>query len=568
MAPHPDGSNRIFLATQSGIIFLAELQDFGHALKYNKSQPFLDLRSRVYLDYESGFMGLAFHPNFTTNGRFFVSYNCDSTKTTDCLGKCSCNSEIGCDPTNLGTDNGVAPCQHQAVVAEYTVNGSSHSPSTATVANTNEVRRIFTMGLPYTTHHAGEIFFGPKDGYLYFMMGDGGNSGDPWNFAQNKKSVLGKALRLDINKIPTQTEIDGLGLWGNYTIPSDNPYNSDSGFRPEVWALGFRNPWRCNYDSERPSYLFCGTTGEDHGPSTVDEVNLLTKAGNYGWRVYDGFNLFHTNWTPGGSTPPESINPIFPILVMHHSDTHSNLDEAVLVAGYVYRARTDRCLYGRFIYADLYGFDMWTAQEMPYMSGNFSSDRVNFTCSRQSPIPCSFVNSTTIPVLGYIFSFGQDNNKDILLLTYTGVYRIVRPDLCGYKCKLDSDFSSPAPTEEEPISQQLAPTPSSSPAPTEEEPISQQLAPTPSTVLSPSNPPPASIQPPKEQSSSPLSSIAQPPKEQSNSPLSSITQPPKEQSNSPLSSIAQPPKEQSSSPLSSIAQPPTTGPFWHAPSPN
>ncbi|KAJ3686678.1 hypothetical protein LUZ61_015842 [Rhynchospora tenuis] len=359
MAPHPDGSNRIFLATQSGIIFLAELQDFGHALKYNKSQPFLDLRNRVYLDYESGFMGLAFHPNFTNNGRFFVSYNCDSKKTPDCLGKCSCNSEIGCDPTNLGTDNGAAPCQYQAVIAEYTVNGTSNSPST------------------------------------------------------------------------------------------------------------------------------------DHGLSTVDEVNLLTKAGNYGWRVYDGFDLFHTNWTPGGSTPPESINPIFPILVMHHSDTHSNLDEAVLVAGYVYRARTDRCLYGRFIYADLYGFDMWTANELPYMSGNFSSDRVNFTCSRQSPIPCRFVNSTTIPALGYIFSFGQDNNKDILLITYTGVYRIVRSHLCGYKCMLDSDFSSPAPTEEEPIYQQLAPTPS--------------------PVLSPSNPPSVSMQPPKGQSSPPLSSIAQPP---------------------------------------------------------
>lgn len=80
--------------------------------------------------------------------------------------------------------------------------------------------------------------------------------------------------------------------------------------------------------------------------------------------------------------------------------------------------------YFRFIYADLFGFDMWTAEEIPYMSGNFSSERVNFTCTASSPIPCSFVNSTTIPAFGYIYSFGQDNNKDVLLLASTGVYRM------------------------------------------------------------------------------------------------------------------------------------------------
>jgi hypothetical protein len=82
----------------------------------------------------------------------------------------------------------------------------------------------------------------------------------------------------------------------------------------------------------------------------MDEVNLLTKAGNYGWRVYDGFDLFHPNWTPVGSTPPESINPIFPTLVMRHSETNSNLDQAALVAGYVYRSSTDHCLDGRYKY--------------------------------------------------------------------------------------------------------------------------------------------------------------------------------------------------------------------------
>jgi hypothetical protein len=129
MAPHPDGSNRIFLATQSGKIFLAKVQKFGKALQYNKSNPFLDLSDRVASGDEFGLMGITFHPDFMNNGRFFVSYDCDSTTTPGCLGKCSCNSEIGCNPADLGTDNGAAPCQYQAVVAEYTVNGTSNSPS-------------------------------------------------------------------------------------------------------------------------------------------------------------------------------------------------------------------------------------------------------------------------------------------------------------------------------------------------------------------------------------------------------------------------------------------------------
>lgn len=130
MAPHPDGSDRIFLATENGKIFLAEVQNFGNALIYNMSNPFLDLTNRVYFANDFGLLGLTFHPDFTNNGRFFVSYNCDSTMTPDCLGKCSCNSEIGCDPTDLDPDNTTIPCQYQEVVAEYTVNGTSFSPST------------------------------------------------------------------------------------------------------------------------------------------------------------------------------------------------------------------------------------------------------------------------------------------------------------------------------------------------------------------------------------------------------------------------------------------------------
>lgn len=132
MVPHPDGSDRIFLFTQAGKIFLAEVPNHGSkkTLKYDASKPFLDLTDRVLFAGDFGLQDVAFHPNFKKNGRFFVSYNCDSTTTPNCLGKCSCNPETGCDPSVIGIINGTTPCQFQEVVAEYTVNGTSSSPAT------------------------------------------------------------------------------------------------------------------------------------------------------------------------------------------------------------------------------------------------------------------------------------------------------------------------------------------------------------------------------------------------------------------------------------------------------
>ena len=118
------------------------------------------------------------------------------------------------------------------------------------------------MGLPFTSHHAGQILFGPSDGYLYFMMGDGGGGADPYNFSQNKKSLLGKIMRLDVDNIPSASEISKRGLWGNYSIPKDNPFREDKELEPEIWAVGLRNPWRCSFDSSRPSYFMCADVGQ------------------------------------------------------------------------------------------------------------------------------------------------------------------------------------------------------------------------------------------------------------------------------------------------------------------
>ncbi|OMO61518.1 Soluble quinoprotein glucose/sorbosone dehydrogenase [Corchorus olitorius] len=451
MVAHPDGSNRAFFSNQQGKIWLGTIPAMGSGgtLELDESNPFIDLTDEVHFDTAFGMMGIAFHPKFAQNGRFFASFNCDKGKSPACTGRCSCNSDVNCDPSKLGTDNGAQPCQYQSVVAEYTVNGSASQPSLAKNAKPTEVRRIFTMGLPFTSQHGGQILFGPTDGYLYFMMGDGGGDADPYNFAQNKKSVLGKIMRLDVDNIPSAADINKLGLWGNYSVPKDNPYSEDGELLPEIWALGLRNPWRCSFDSERPSYFMCGDVGED----LYEEVDIISKGGNYGWRVYEGPYPFSAPSSPGGNTSANSISPIFPVMGYNHSEVNKKIGSASIIGGYFYRSQTDPCMYGRYLYADLYSGAIWAASENPENSGNFSSSTISFACAKDTPIQCSSVPESALPALGYIFSFGQDNSKDIYLLASSGVYRVVPPSRCNYSCSKENGTSSvetPSPTSSPP----------------------------------------------------------------------------------------------------------------------
>ncbi|XP_039130293.1 LOW QUALITY PROTEIN: HIPL1 protein-like [Dioscorea cayenensis subsp. rotundata] len=447
MSAHPDGSNRIFLSNQAGMIWLATVPEegSGKTLEFDELNPFVDLTDEIHFDTQFGLMGMAFHPNFTTNGRFFVSFNCDRTQSTSCSGRCACNSDVGCDPSNLAPDNGAQPCQYQTVIAEFSANSSSSTPSTATTASPLEVRRILTMGLPFTSHHGGQILFGPKDGYLYFMMGDGGGKGDPLNFSQNKKSLLGKILRLDINNIPTSQEIADLRLWGNYSIPEDNPFSDDSEAQAEIWAYGLRNPWRCSFDSGRPFYFYCADTGED----TYEEIDLISKGGNYGWPVYEGPNRFQpiqtsqVNTTIANST--NITNPIFPVMGYTHAMVNKDIGSASVIGGYAYRSMEDPCMYGRYLYADLYAGAMWAGTESPESSGNYTSTLLPFSCAKDSLIPCDSVAGSSLPSLGYIFSFGEDNRKDVFILTSKGVYRVVRPSRCNYACAKEKNTNDVVP---------------------------------------------------------------------------------------------------------------------------
>lgn len=431
MVAHPDGSNRAFFSNQQGVISLATIPDEGAGgILELETNPFLDLTDEVHFDTEFGLLGIAFHPKFLENGRFFASFSCDKANGPNCDGRCACNSDVNCDPSKLSPDSGTEPCRYQSVIAEFTVNGSAHQPSMANRANPSEVRRIFTMGLPFTAHHGGQILFGPNDGYLYFMMGDGGGMDDPYNFSQNKKSLLGKIMRFDIDKTPSSDEVNELDLWGNYTIPVDNPYANIKGLAKEIWAMGLRNPWRCSFDSTRPSYFLCADVGQDH----YEEVDLITKEGNYGWRVYEGPYLFSPSQSPGGNTSPSSIKAIFPVMGYNHSEVNTSEGSASITGGYFYRSTTDPCMYGKYLYADLYAGAIWVGSENPIDSGKFVSSKISFNCAHDSPINCSFSPESSLPALSYIFSFGEDNKKDVYLLTNSGVYRIVRASRCNYMC--------------------------------------------------------------------------------------------------------------------------------------
>lgn len=427
MAAHPDGSDRAFFSDLPGKIWLATIpmHGSGEPLGLDESSPFVDLTDQVKFDTVFGLMGIAFHPKFAENGRFFASFNCDKETSSTCSGRCGCNSDVGCDPSKLGSSGGADhPCQYHNVVAEYTVNGTSSDPAKATNGEPTEVRRIFTIGLPFTNNHGGQILFGPTDGYLYIMMGDGGGRDGPLGFAQNKKSLLGKIIRVDVDTTPKET--DDLNLWGNYSIPRDNPYSEDRELLPEIWALGLRNPWRCSFDSERPSYFLCTDIGQDR----YEEIDVITKGGNYGWSIYEGH--LPVNSSKGNAS--DSTDLIFPAMGYNHNDVNKKEGSAAISGGYFYRSTTDPCMYGSYLYADLYATALWAAAETPANSGNFTTTTIPFSCARDSPLECNSVPNTNLAALGYIYSFGEDNKKDLYILASTGVYRVVRPSRCNYSC--------------------------------------------------------------------------------------------------------------------------------------
>ena len=284
-----DGTARRFIVEQPGTIRIIGAD--GKLLK----QPYLDIVQRVTSGGECGLLSVAFHPKFADNGLLYVNYTAKPNK------------------------------QLQTIVSRFRTDPNS----TRVDAATEQV--LLTIDQPYSNHNGGHILFGP-DGMLYIGMGDGGSGGDPKGNGQKTDTLLGKILRIDVN-------VD-LG----YAIPKDNPFVGRPQYRPEIWATGLRNPWRITFDRETGDCY----TG-DIGQNLYEEIDLIVKGGNYGWRNREGFHAFQ-----GGRMRDDFIDP----LAEYGRDKGQSV-----TSGYVYRGKQFPQLTGWFLYADYASGRFWALKQ-------------------------------------------------------------------------------------------------------------------------------------------------------------------------------------------------------------
>ncbi len=307
-----DGSGRLFIVLQSGRIVI---HDGSGVLP----TPFLDISSLVSCCRERGLLGLAFDPEYATNGLFYVNY------------------------TNTSGDT---------VIARYAVSSNPDQ------ANPDPEGFVLTVTQPYTNHNGGQIRFG-LDGYLYIAMGDGGGAGDPDNYAQNRGERLGKMLRIDVSgALP-------------YTIPPDNPFVGDAGTLDEIWALGMRNPWRFSFDRVTGD-LFIADVGQGAREEVSFQPGGSHGGENYGWRRMEGSSCFDP---PSGC---DSGSLVLPIIEYGHGN-----GDCSITGGYRYRGQASPHLFGLYFYADFctgriwaateQGDGSWTTEEVLDTANNFST---------------------------------------------------------------------------------------------------------------------------------------------------------------------------------------------------
>ena len=194
------------------------------------------------------------------------------------------------------------------------------------------------MNQPFDNHNAGQLAFGP-DGFLYFGLGDGGSGGDPMGNGQNLATLLGKMMRIDVDHTDP-------GL--QYAIPSDNPFVGNGAARPEIWAYGFRNPWRFSFE-RGTGRLFCA----DVGQNSFEEIDLMQKGGNFGWNVMEGAHCFNP---PSGC---DTSGKVLPIAEYDHSEG------IAVIGGYVYKGTDIPALTDLYLFADLASGNLWYLREGP-----------------------------------------------------------------------------------------------------------------------------------------------------------------------------------------------------------
>ena len=286
-----DGSHRLFICQKEGKVWIVQN---GNLL----AEPFLDVSNQMVTinpGYdERGLLGMVFHPDFIKNHKFYVYFSAPSN--------------------NPGSD-------HKSILAEYRVSANTNK------ADASSKRIVMEIEEPEANHNGGDLVFGP-DGYLYLGLGDGGGGGDKHGSTgngQNLGALLGKILRIDVNGRP-------------YSVPKDNPFIGRAGVRPEIWAYGLRNPWRFSFDKVAKQ-LFAG----DVGQNKYEEVDIIQKGGNYGWRIKEGYHDYNV---PEGGIPPGLIDPIY------EYDHNAGIS---VIGGFVYQGKSLPELKGKYIFGDYNG---------------------------------------------------------------------------------------------------------------------------------------------------------------------------------------------------------------------
>jgi len=330
----PRSDTRLFIVEQAGRIRI--LED-GHLLPV----PFLDITDRVSSGGERGLLSVAFHPLYSSNGFLYVNY------------------------TDLSGDTRVE---------RYTVGANPY------VVDVSSARLILAVDQPYANHNGGLVMFGP-DGMLYIGTGDGGGAGDPHGNAQNRGSLLGKLLRIDVDR------------GDPYAVPADNPFVGLPGSRGEIWADGLRNPWRFAFD-QATGLLYVA----DVGQNSWEEINVepATAPGlNYGWNIMEGSHCFQSDACDRSSL-------VLPVLAYGHGEGCS------VTGGFVYRGRRAPSLAGHYFYADY--CRGWVRSLT--VSGGRATD----------------LREWQVGDIGRVLSFGEDAAGELYVLSANGrVYRIAPP---------------------------------------------------------------------------------------------------------------------------------------------
>jgi len=327
------GSDQAVVVEQQGVIHRFDVD-----AQVSSTAVVLDISSQVLFAGEQGLLGMAFHPDFVNNGFFYVHYSASNPRRS-VISRFTYNSQTG-----------TAPAGSEFILLQ--------------------------LDQPFGNHNAGSLAFGPDD-KLYIAFGDGGGGGDPDDNAQNLGTLLGSILRIDVDT-------------GNpYGIPSDNPFVAQAGVREEIWAYGFRNPYRFSFDRQTGT-LWAG----DVGQINREEIDIVQAGGNYGWRVFEGTQPF----TSSENTPP---NATFTAPVIDYDRSLGN----AVIGGYAYRGAALPSLRGAYVYGD-------------FGSGRIWSLLYNGT---------QVISNTEIGNVASLTSFGEDNNGELYAVSGSGsIYRFIQ----------------------------------------------------------------------------------------------------------------------------------------------